>query len=83
MTLHILASPADIAARQYAACAERCARHGWVLRQCCDGYELLGNGARATWAHIEYCAEWLEKQDKTKDTEEIIECVQTSFLTAA
>lgn len=81
--IHILASPADTEARQYTACAARCAQHGWILRQCADGYELLGNGARATWAHIEYCAEWLDKQDKTKDIDDVVESVQLSFLEVA
>lgn len=71
------------AARQYADCAARCARHGWVLRQCSEGYELLGNGARATFGTIGACAVWLEKQSKAKDTEEIIECVQMTFLDQA
>lgn len=80
--IHILASPADIEARQFAGCAARCARQGWTLRACAEGYELLGLGPRATFGRLESVVVWLDKQDKTKDTEEI-ECVQTSFLTAA
>ena len=83
MTLHILASPADIAARQYADCAARCARHGWTLRRCDEGYELLGNGSRATFGTIEACAVWLDKQDKVKDIDDVVDSVQLSFLGAA
>lgn len=61
----------------------RCARFGWTLRPCDEGWELLGNGPRATWPRLELCREWLDKQDKRVEVEEAIDVVQSSFLEAA
>lgn len=48
--------------------AERCAAFGWLLRPDGDGWELLGNGAPASFQRTKTLTDWLEVQERTKKT---------------
>ena len=43
----------------------RCAAFGWTLRALDGEYELLGNGPRATFGHLESLEDWLEHQERS------------------
>ncbi len=45
---------------------QRCARRGWTLREDGDGYELLGNGAPASFRSEESVRVWLDKQKEPR-----------------